>query len=235
MATERAKWIRIFTGVVLRNPISDAAKLALVRLAAWLFDRSSRDFLGPEESCEATLSKGALTEITGASRRKKQLEILDEFADYEGINLVDCGDYVSIKWPNYVKYLPPARRGSGDRRADADADADVDVDVDAPGSALEEGSTRGEASNSTSSHHSAANREPVRELPDYVPEILLEFTPELDQHDLHRYSVLAWQGFNTSGAHTSVIGFRPFVEQNWPFDWVEGSRLDPADQGDPTP
>ena len=45
VASKRAKWVRTFTGDVLRAPISDAAILARVRLAAWLMDRSARDFL----------------------------------------------------------------------------------------------------------------------------------------------------------------------------------------------
>ena len=38
MASERARWVRIFTGDVLRTVISDAAVLAHVKLAAWLMD-----------------------------------------------------------------------------------------------------------------------------------------------------------------------------------------------------
>jgi hypothetical protein len=232
MASERARWVRIFTGDVLRTSISDVAILARVRLAAWLMDRSSRDILGGEESCEAPLNKGALLQITGASRRPKQLEILGQFADSEGINITDCGDYVSIEWPKFVNYLPPANRGSGDRRADADADVDVDSDVDAPGSALKEGSTRSSESDSTRISRSE-NREPVREIPDYVPQILLEFDAELDQRELESLSLFAWATFNTTGAHAGGVGFRPFVSNNWPFEEPKDNWPDTGDSGEP--
>ena len=69
MASERAKWVRIFTGDVLRAPISDQALLARVRLAAWPMDRSARDWLPVDGACSAPLRASDLMLITRASQR----------------------------------------------------------------------------------------------------------------------------------------------------------------------
>jgi hypothetical protein len=218
MASERARWVRIFTGDVLRTSISDAANLARVRLAAWLMDRSARDYLSPEEACQATLKKADLLLITGKSRRSKQFEILGEFASYERINLVACGDYVAIDWPNFVKFLPPASRRSGDRRADADSDSDSDADADADAArmAFEEGKKRKEAF-SERDDADLTGPTPDVSYPPWVPEVLQGQDPNLAGDELEALAHKTWTLFQGSDANKNATGFRPFVEANWPF------------------
>lgn len=218
MASERAKWVRIYTGDVLRAGISREAVLTRIALVCWLWDRSARDMLSPTESCAATLDKGALTQITGASRRPKQLEILREFAASEGITLKERGEFLWIHWPNYLKYLPPASRPSGERRADADADSDADPDSESDADTSKNGyEGRKEDEDAARFQEPTTASLTPAEAPfrEFVPASLRRMWPDLEDEHLEEAATEAWHLYRNSPEYFEAKGFVPFITENW--------------------
>jgi hypothetical protein len=212
---------------VLRAPISGDAILARVRLAAWLVDRSARDYLPTEEAYIAVIDKHSLSLITGRTQREKQLAILEEFAAFEEISIEDLGNFVRIEWPNLVNFLPirPQQSGTGQPHADADsdahADADADVDSDAHADASPEGFDKGDKGFGASRNRAAYSADSDSDEPTdspylpMVPEAIQAGWPELNDAKVAGIAEAAWALYESTGASTTVIGFKPWLSAHW--------------------
>jgi len=132
LATARKHWFRVADSI-LREPWTRDVKLTMILLAAWLNQRWARDGLSAEEACHATLSRGALLEITGRSQLKSAAKSLRTLSEVTSISVEVEGEFVSICWPKFAEFqgLAPDTRENRGRQSPPPQTPPQDANADA--------------------------------------------------------------------------------------------------------
>lgn len=114
MATPRKRWFRQDDSI-LRDPWTREEKLAVVLLRAYLNTRWARDGVAHRGAGRASLSRGAVHDITG-NESETGLSLLRAVGIKAGFSAEFDGEFVHIDWPKYPKEQDYGARSPGSSR-----------------------------------------------------------------------------------------------------------------------